>query len=131
MRVSNLVVAIISLIVLVTSFTAECGGANKGGADEKRPSRSVSAELAAAAKATEPDVANDESIARSLQADENATGAPSSEHLARVLVKEEEDKACASKNGSSPAKKTNKRTFQLRTKAKGAGEAATVYSCRS
>ena len=96
----------------------------------KRPSRSVSAELAAAATAIEPDVANDESIARSLQADENATGAPSSEHLARVLVKEEEDKACASKNGSSPAKKTNKRTFQLRTKAKGAGDAATVYSCR-
>ena len=135
MRVSNLVVAIVSLIVLVTTFTAECGGSNKGVTDGKRTSRSVTAELVAAAATTEADVANNESIARTLQDDENkkqaditngssAGGGPSSEHLARILQKEEEDKACAQRNGSSPAKKTNKRTFQLRMKAKGAGDHA-------
>ena len=143
MRVSNLVFAIVSLIVLVTTFTAECVGSAKGGTDGKRTSRSVAAELAAAAGAaatTEVDVSNNESIARSLQEDENkkqaditngssAGGGPSSEHLARILQKEEEDKACASRNDSSPAQKTNKRTFQLRSKAKGSGDAIMVYCC--
>ena len=142
MRVSNLVFAIVSLIVLVTTFTAECVGSAKGGTDGKRTSRSVAAELAAAAGAaatTEVDVSNNESIARSLQEDENkkqaditngssAGGGPSSEHLARIL-QEEEDKACASRNDSSPAQKTNKRTFQLRSKAKGSGNAIMVYCC--
>jgi hypothetical protein len=103
MRVSNLVVAIVSLIVLVT--TAECVGSTKGGADGKRASRSVAAELAAAAAPTEADVANNESIARSLQDDENkkqaditdnssASGGPSSEHLARILQKAKAKGAC-------------------------------------
>ena len=142
MRVSNLVVAIVSLIVLVTTFTAECGGSTKGGTDSatKRASRSVSAELAAAAATTEAEVSNNETIARTLQEEENkkqadatngsmASGAPSSEHLARVLQEEEDKKACAPRNGTSSAKKTNKRTFQLRMKAKSAaGDASMVCS---
>ena len=138
MRVSNLVVAIVSLIVLVTTFTAECGGSAKGGTDNKRASRSVSAELAAAAATTDAEVSNNETIARTLQEEENkkqvtngsmASGAPSSEHLARVLQEEEDKKACAPRNDTSSAKKTNKRTFQLRTKAKAAGgDANTVHS---
>jgi hypothetical protein len=134
MRVSNLVVAIVLLVVLVT--TAECVGSTKGGADGKRASRSVAAELAAAAATPEADVANNESIARTLQEDENkkraditdnssASGGPSSEHLARILEKEEDSKTCT----MSPAKKTNKRIFQPRSKAKGACDATTVCCC--
>jgi hypothetical protein len=136
MRVSNLVVAIVSLVVLVT--TAECVGPTKGGADGKRPTRSVAAELAAAAGTTEPDVANNESIARSLQEDENknragitdnssASGGPSDKHLAEILQKEEDNKVCT----SSPAKKSNKRIFQPRSKAKAACDALTVCCCSS
>ena len=135
---SYLVVAIVSLIVLVTTFTAECAGSAKGGTDNKRASRSVSAELAVAAATTEAEVSNNETIARTLQEEENkkqvtngsmASGAPSSEHLARVLQEEEDKKACAPQNNASSAKKTNKRTFQPRTKAKAAaGDATTVYS---
>jgi hypothetical protein len=134
MRVSNLVVAIVSLVVLVT--TAECVGSTKGGADGKRVSRSVAAELAAAAATPEADVANNESIARTLQEDENkkraditdnssASGGPSSEHLARILQQEEDSKTCT----MSPAKKTNKRIFQPRMKARGACDATTVCCC--
>ena len=141
MRVSTLEVAIVLLIVLVTTFTAECAGSSKGGTDStpKRNSRSVAAELAAAAATTEADVSNNETIARSMQEEENkkqadvtncssGTGGPSSEHLARVLQKEEDDKACAPRNASSPAQKSNKRTFQLRMKAKAASDANMVCS---
>ncbi len=131
MRVSNLVVAIVLLGVLVT--TAECVGPTKGGSDGKRPTRSITAELAAAAATTEADVANNESIARSLQEDENkkqpditdntsAIGGPSDEHLAQILQTEENNKKCA----SPPAKKSNKRIFQPRSKAKGPCDAPTV-----
>ena len=139
MRVSNLVLAIVSLVVLATTFTAECGGSTKGGTDgtPKRASRSVSAELAAAATTVESDVSNNETIARSMQEEENkkqaevtngsmASGAPSSEYLARILHEEEEKKACAPRNDSSSAKKTNKRSFQPRTKAKGSSDITVI-----
>jgi hypothetical protein len=111
-----------------------CGGSGKGGTDSgsKRTSRSVSAELAAAAA----DTANDEQLALCMQEEENkkqssanngsggGSGAAAHGHnvcaltdderLARAL--QDEDK------NSSPAAARTKKRPQLRMKNRGASD---------
>ena len=104
MRLSNLALLVVSILVMAMASTIECAGGAKGseggGKDvSKRTTRNTGAALSEAA---------DEMLAQTLQDAENtklvsenaSSGAPSSEHLARVLQDEEDKKAgvnvCAS-----------------------------------
>ena len=129
MRVSNLVLLVVSILVMAMASTIECAGGAKGGEGggkdvSKRTTRNTGAALTEAA---------DELLAQTLQDAENtklvsenaSSGAPSSEHLARVL-QDEEDKKAGVNVCASATEKRAKRKPQLTAKRSHSASDAVV-----